>query len=349
MDGVLIVNATGILVEVNPAAEQLTGLSAPHLLGRSVGDVFPGPSENHWLATLVEGTLAARAAHRTEGTLVRHREPLPVSATCAPVHASEGGSAGAVLILHERTLERRLAAAAARADRLAALAPVAAGLAHEIRNPLGGIKGAAQLLRGMLATPEQIDCTDVIIREVDRLDLLVEQLRDLTPRRPYAMGPVNIHRVLTDVLDLQRRSPDWGATRLRTEFDPSLPPVHGAHAALTQVFLNLLRNAMQALAGAGEIVVSTRMETDLRVRRDGGVRQHLSIAIEDNGSGVPPELQPHLFTPFFTTRPNGTGLGLAICHRIVTEHGGTIAYEDGRQHGARFCVTLPVDESHVHT
>jgi two-component system, NtrC family, nitrogen regulation sensor histidine kinase GlnL len=333
---------------VNPAAELLIGLSAVHLVRQPVSAVFSERSGNAWLAGLVRDTLAESAANRrTEGTLIRYREPLPVSAACAPIQAASGGTAGIVLILHELTLQRRLEAAASRADRLAALGPVAAGLAHEIRKPLGGIKGAAQLLRGMLATPDQIACTDVIIREVDRLDLLVEQLRDLTPRPATTMGPVNIHRVLTDVLALQRQSPDFGRIRLRTEFDPSLPPVHGAHAALTQVFLNLLRNAIQALAGEGELVVSTRMETSLRVRRGGDLRQHLSIHVEDSGPGVPEADQARLFTPFFTSRAQGTGLGLAICHRIVTEHGGTIVYADRRTGGARFSVTLPVHEDHV--
>ena len=347
-DGVIVVDAGGAVAEVNPAAEQLTGLSAPHLLGQSLATLFDTHGGNGWLADMVHDTLTEGVARRqAEGVLVRHREEIPVSIACAPVHAADRVNAGVVLVLRELTLQHRLEAAAIRADRLAALAPVAAGLAHEIRNPLGGIKGAAQLLRGMLTTADQVACTEVIIREVDRLDLLVEQLRDLTPRPQLALGPVNIHRVLADVLALQRQAPEWDRVRLRTEFDPSLPPVHGTTAALTQVFLNLIRNALQALCGTGDLVVASRMET-LRVRRGGDRRRHLSIAIEDTGSGVPLLDQAHLFTPFFTTRAHGSGLGLAICHRIVTEHDGTILYEAVRSGGARFRVTLPVHEDDGH-
>ncbi len=153
---------------------------------------------------------------------------------------------------------------------------------------------------------------------------------------------MNIHRVLNDVLTLQRQAPTWGTITLRAEFDPSLPPVRGDRAQLMQVFHNLVRNAAEAMAGAGELRVATRIEHRFHVRR-GASRgeQLLSVLIEDRGPGVPEEHRPHLFAPFFSTKPRGTGLGLALCHRIVREHGGTIAYEPRRGGGARFCVTLP--------
>src|SRR5439155_23608624 len=143
------------------------------------------------------------------------------------------------------------------ADRLAALGTVALGLAHEIRNPLGGIKGAAQLLRAALHDPDLLRCTDIIVREVERLDGLVGQLRELSVPPRLQLEPVNIHRVLNDVLALQRQVPAWGAITLRTAFDPSLPPVDGDRAQLTQVFLNLVKNSLEALEGGGELVVET--------------------------------------------------------------------------------------------
>src|SRR5207244_11099384 len=129
---------------------------------------------------------------------------------------------------------------------------VALGLAHEIKNPLGGIKGAAQLLRGALDDPELVRCTDIIIREVERLDGLVEQLRELTVPPRLQLEPVNIHRVLNDVLALQRQTPAWGEPALRVEFDPSLPPVSGDRAQLPAVFLNHVKTAVEPLAARGE-------------------------------------------------------------------------------------------------
>jgi two-component system nitrogen regulation sensor histidine kinase GlnL len=251
---------------------------------------------------------------------------------------------GAVLVLRDLTLQQTLEATTRRADRLAALGTVASGLAHEIRNPLGGIKGAAQLLRGALEDPELLHCADIIIREVERLDGLVEQLRELATPPRLQLEPVNIHRVLNDVLVLQRQAPAWGSAVLRTAFDPSLPDVQGDRAQLTQVFLNLVKNAIEALDGGGELTVSTRIETRFHIRRGSGRGRFLSVLIEDSGPGIPDDHQTQLFSPFFSTKPRGSGLGLAVCHRIVNEHGGAIAYEARPGGGSCFRVTLPVRE-----
>src|SRR5438128_491308 len=172
------------------------------------------------------GTLREGAARRHgEGILVSRSGEAPVSAACAPVFDGDGGLSGVVLVLHDLSLQRTLEATASRADRLAALGTVALGLAHEIKNPLGGIKGAAQLLRSAVTDPDLVRCTEIIVREVERLDGLVEQLRELSVPPQLQLEPVNIHRVLNTVLSLERQAPDWGAIALRTVFDPSLPPV----------------------------------------------------------------------------------------------------------------------------
>src|SRR5262249_24468756 len=158
--------------------------------------------------------------------------------------------------------------------------------AHEIRNPLGGIKGAAQLLRGQLDDPDMIRCTDVIVREVERLDGLVEQLKELgTPPR-LQLGTLNIHRVLNDVLTLQKQGSVWGGVAVQTAFDPSLPPVRGDRAQLTQVFLNLVKNGLEALGGSGELLVSTRLDARFHLRRGSGRAHFIVVSIEDTGPGV---------------------------------------------------------------
>jgi two-component system nitrogen regulation sensor histidine kinase GlnL len=347
-DGVIALDAAGILSALNPAAEHLIGIAASQAIGRPIQQLFGGRTANAWLAELALSTLEQGLARRRGEDRLRARgHEVSVSASCAPVHDQQGELRGAVLVLHDLTLERALDTTTRRADQLAALGSVALGLAHEIRNPLGGIKGAAQLLRANLSDPAQIQATDVIIREVDRLDGLVEQLRGLgTPPR-LQLAPQNIHRILNDVLALQRQAPDWGEIVLRTEFDPSLPEVLGDRAQLTQVFLNLVRNAVESLGGHGELIVSTRIETRYHVRRRSHRNQFLSVTVADDGPGVPEDVQNHLFSPFFTTKARGTGLGLAVCHRIVAEHGGIIAHEPRPGRGARFVVTLPVSEEHV--
>jgi two-component system nitrogen regulation sensor histidine kinase GlnL len=341
-DAVVVLDAGHRITDLNPAAEQLIGVSAPQGIGKLVGDVF---HTSPWVTDMARETLREGAArHRGEGMLVARRHEVPVSATCAPIVDSEGQRRGAVLVLHDLTLQRTLEATTRRADRLAALGTIAQGLAHEIRNPLGGIKGAAQLLRPALSDAEHLRATDIIVREVERLDGLVEQLRELATPPRLRLEPVNIHRVLNDVLVLQRQAASWGDVALRTSFDPSLPAIRGDRGQLTQVFLNLVKNALEALAGTGELSVSTRIESHFHIRRASGRGLFLSVLIEDSGPGIPEADQPQLFAPFFSTKARGSGLGLAVCHRIVTEHGGTIAYEDHDGHGACFRVTLPIED-----
>ncbi len=347
-DGIVVLDAACRILEVNPAAEALVGGSAAHLLGQEVRALLRGRPENQWLGDLVEATVAEGGVRRRgEGVLAVRAEEVPVAASCAPVHDAEGGFRGAVLVLRDLTLQRTLEATARRGDRLAALGTVALGLAHEIRNPLGGIKGAAQLLRTTLTDPDQIRATEIVVSEVERLDALVEQLRELARPPHLQVEAVNIHRILNDVLSLQRRSPAWGAVTLRTEFDPSLPAVRGDRAQLTQVFLNLVKNALEALDGRGELCVSTRFESRFHIRRGRARGQFLVVRVADTGPGVAETDQAQLFAPFFTTKPRGTGLGLAVCHRIVSEHGGTITYEPRRGGGACFRVTLPVTDDDV--
>jgi len=347
-DALVVLDADGRVRNVNAAAEQLTGMAESQAVGEPIGELFGARSRNAWLGALAVATLADGAPRgRTEATLHRRLRPeLPVSATCAPVYGPNGAVAGAVLALHDNTLQHSLDATARAADQFEALGAVTLGLAHEIRNPLGGIRGAAQLLRGGLSDPRDVECTDVIIREVERLDGLLERLRELgTPLR-LQLAPLNIHRILLDVVTLQRRAPEWGGIELREEFDPSLPPVLGDAGRLTQVFLNLVKNAVESLAGSGVLTIATRMETRYSVRRRSSRQHHLSVVISDDGPGVPEEAQGRLFAPYFTTKAKGTGLGLAICHRVVSEHGGTITYEAPQGRGAAFRVTLPMSEGH---
>jgi two-component system nitrogen regulation sensor histidine kinase GlnL len=346
-DGVIVLDAEGTLSDLNPAAEQITGIAASQGIGLPFEELMASRPTQAWLAEIGRTALGTGVARRrSEGILRSRTGEVRVSAAGSPVHDAQGVLRGAVIILHDLTLERALDATTQRAERLSAMGTVSLGLAHEIRNPLGGIKGAAQLLRAALSDPEQIRCTEIIVREVERLDGLVEQLRTLSTPPRLQRGPVNIHRVLNDVLSLQRQAPSFGTIDLRIEFDPSLPAVHGDSAQLTQVFLNLFKNAVEALDGHGTLTVATRIETRYHVRRSSGRNQFLSVMISDDGPGIPEQDQENLFAPFFTTKARGTGLGLALCHRIVSEHGGTIANEPRPGGGARFRVTLPVSEDH---
>ena len=346
-DGVMILDADGIVDDLNPAAELLTGISASHAIGRDAASTFGVRPTNRWLVELTDATRREAVTHRrAEETLWSLGQPVVVSAACAPILDAGGNLGGAVLVLHDLTLQHTIETATRHAERLAALDAVAAGLAHEIRNPLGGIKGATQLLRGKLSDPDDIRCTDLIIREVERLAGLVDQLRDLGSPPPLTLEPINIHRIVNDVVDLERQAPEWGAITLVTEFDPSLPPIVGDRAQLHQLVLNLVKNAAEALNGHGSITIATRMDTGYRVRREGGRTKFLAVTVTDTGPGVSDVDRPRLFAPFFSTKSRGSGLGLALCQRIITQHGGAIAYEPAPGGGARFRINLPVSDTH---
>jgi two-component system nitrogen regulation sensor histidine kinase GlnL len=197
-----------------------------------------------------------------------------------------------------------------------------------------------------------------MIREIDRLTGLVEQLLQLSPHARFDLRPLNVHKVLTDVLLLERETIPEGI-RLITQFDPSLPDVLGDESQLAQVFRNLIRNSLQALhrIRGGVLTISTRMATDFHILRSSTppaqpvsasfssserLSRFLTVDFADNGPGIDPEHLSQLFTPFFTTKTHGTGLGLATSQRIIVQHGGTLRVESIQGQGALFHVLLPV-------
>ena len=194
------------------------------------------------------------------------------------------------------------------------------GLAHEIKNPLGGIRGAAQLLEREFPDPEHGEYTRVIIREADRLQNLVDRL--LGPSRPPRRAALNIHEVLEHVRKLlEAEAPD--GVEVARDYDPSIPDLAGDREQLVQALLNLARNALQAVDGAGRIVLRSRARRQVTL---GGTLHRLVavMEVEDNGPGVPPELQEKIFYPMVTTRPAGTGLGLPIAQQLAHSHGGLV-------------------------
>jgi two-component system nitrogen regulation sensor histidine kinase GlnL len=217
-------------------------------------------------------------------------------------------------------------------------------LAHEVRNPLGGIKGAAQLLQRSLEVGSPLrQYTDIMVREVERVNQLIEQLLDLSRPPQLSLTAVNIHEILEAVLLLESQDMGEKQVPVRKQFDPSLPPIRGDRSRLTQVFLNLIKNAFQALEGGGGVTITTRLETDYHIREQGaGRNRFIWIDVTDEGAGIREENLPHIFAPFFTTKNNGTGLGLPICYRIIKEHGGVIRVESSEGKGSTFKVALLV-------
>ncbi len=210
-------------------------------------------------------------------------------------------------------------------------------LAHEIKNPLGGLRGAAQLLSKQLASDELKEYTSVIISEADRLAALVDTL--LGPLGPPNKQPVNVHELIEYVLKLIEPQGTPSLT-LHRDYDPGLPLIDLDRDQMVQALLNLLKNAATALGGHGTIVVRTRATLDFTI---GDIRHRAiaSIEIEDDGPGIPPELQDSIFYPLVTSRPDGTGLGLAVAQDLLSRHGGLIEFES-RPGKTVFFVRLPL-------
>jgi len=232
--------------------------------------------------------------------------------------------------LYERMRER---------DRLAALGEMAAGLAHEIRNPLGAIKGAAQCLEPRPRAGEEGEFLDVIVEEVNRLNGVVTQFLDYARPLKQSFGTVDLNEVVSRTIRLiQNEIP--ARLSLVMELGENLPTVEGDPEQLKQVLINLVQNAIQALGNApGTIRVRTRGPERFADLRASG--EFVEIDVTDDGPGIPPEQQPNIFVPFFTTKQKGTGLGLAICQRLVKSHGGSISVQSKVGDGSTFVVRLP--------
>ena len=327
-DALLVLGAGGVVVHMNPAAEELFGRSR----GRAIdlpARALPGGARLADIAESARSSQESRsidfASPRDPGVSISvEANPILDGATCV----------GTVLVLRvPRSSERALDFDA-----------LAAGLAHEIKNPLAGLQGSAELL-AREAEGSVREYARVIAREARRVDGLVRELLDLARPAALQFSRVDVHGAIGDVLVLARGVPGAERVRFVERYDPSLPPVNGDEEKLKQVVLNLLRNAVDAVSGRPDpaIVVETGVAS-LRVRSASGRTRPLArISVQDNGPGIPDEMDRRLFTPFATSKPNGTGLGLAISRRIVEAHGGRIEVKNRSAGGVEANVYIPLD------
>ena len=249
----------------------------------------------------------------------------------------------ALIVVQPRSVAHHIDRQLTHRGAARSVSAMSAMLAHEIKNPLSGIKGAAQLLEGDV-DPENIELTQLIINETDRIAGLVDQFEVFTDSHAEMDGAVNIHAVLGNVRLLASNG-FGGHVNFVEDYDPSLPEVQGNKDMLTQVFLNLVKNAAEAVEGKKpEIKLVSSFRPGVRLSVPGRAKPvslPLEFSVIDNGPGVPEDIRGHLFDPFVTTKSTGTGLGLALVAKIIGDHGGTIEC-DSRPGRTAFCVRLPM-------
>jgi two-component system, NtrC family, nitrogen regulation sensor histidine kinase GlnL len=341
-DAIVVFDSDLVPIAMNQAAEALFGVS--HLNETAVGAML---RSNEWLLRMVENCLVSgQNVADAEARLSLGSRSASVGVEVSPLLAAAGTSRGAVVLLHDLALHRGAAQALGAGELDLKLSP--AGLAHEVKNPLTGIKGAAELLAARLrADPRAQQYCGLILEGVNRITALVEQVLTASAPQRLNFEPVNIHRVLHQALrmaGLHPHAPD-GVT-IEQLFDPSLPEISADAAALERTFLNLVRNAAEAIGPSGTIRLRTRMETEFRLTAEGRRRQFLRVEVSDSGRGMSAAEMAQLFTPFFTTKPSGTGLGLVLSQRIVAAHGGKLWAEAGGVSPARPAQAIHLAEPH---
>ncbi|MDQ1848030.1 ATP-binding protein [Gemmobacter fulvus] len=334
----LLIDESGAILETNPAAELFLNASSRNLKGQPVFDRV------HIDAQMDEAFARARANQSAlfiNDVDVTSGEKPPMQCTVQIAPMADDPHV-LMLLISPREIADRLGRAGAAKTAAKSAIGMAEMLAHEIKNPLAGISGAAQLL-SMGLGPEDRELTELIVEETRRIVKLLEQVEQFGNLRPPDRRAVNIH----DALDRARKSALVGfAARMKIieEYDPSLPPTYADPDQLMQVFLNLIKNAAEAAGGeGGTIRLRTRYDLSLRLRRKDGPGKALPLQVEiiDNGPGLPPGIAGEIFEPFVSGKENGTGLGLALVSKIITEHDGWIAVDSvpGR---TVFRVSLPV-------
>ena len=345
VDGVIVTDSSNIVIIWNRAAEELTGIAGTETIGRQVNAVL---SDNPSMVSLIEKTLASGRSYADyEAEIaVKHGPLRPVGLVTSVLMDDEGRPLGVILTVRDQAGVRDLKERMRRSDRLATLGMIAAGIAHEVKNPLVGIRGAAQLMRSELRTGsgKSLDeYLDVILKEADRLNSVLEGILDFTRLKPRDMKGYNVHSILDRVLLLNEENVRQNGVVLSRMYDPSLPDITGNQDQLVQVFLNIIKNAVEAMPKGGKLTIMTRM-SDLftTVQADRRKYQLMVVKVSDTGPGIKQQHLQNIFTPFFTTKDRGVGLGLALSYQIVQEHLGTIRVESQENEGTTFSVYLPL-------
>ena len=322
---------------INPAGEMLFQLSSRNMLGHTANELVRCPlsfAKNH-----IARVMHSRQPFTERGVVLKLPEDREITVDCTAIPLSEGsGGPGVLIELQQIDRQIRISKEEQLLAQQKATADVVRNLAHEIKNPLGGLRGAAQLLQSELPDPSQKEYTQVIIEEADRLQNLVNRM--LGPKKMPSYDEVNIHQVLERVRQLIEAE-QGTAIQIVRDYDPSIPVLWADSHQLIQAILNIASNAAKALDADGRIIFRTRVQRQFTI----GTKNRklvLQTDIEDNGPGIPKDIQERIFFPMVTGRNDGAGLGLSIAQSLINQHGGLIECHS-RPGKTVFSIYLPLE------
>ncbi len=348
-DAIIAVDQQGKIGLFNSAAQHYTGLSEKQVIGKTFFQCFQWQETLCYLVrtTLDEGR--SISSHETVTLQTSGSQQRQVSITVSPVFADSKPQQGAVIALHDLTRVRSLESVVRHADQLAMIETMAAGLAHEIKNPLGGIKGSAQLLQQELEPESDLqEYTQLIVRETERVNRIIEELLNLSHSRKAQLESINIGQLLLEIVNLLKNSLSNRDILFTWQLDPSIPDIHGDRDLLTRLFLNLIKNSCEATPEKSEIIIASQVSTEYHLSRPGTrPTPMVKISISDQGPGISATELEKIFTPFYTTKTAGNGLGLPICQKIVTDHEGLLQFTNRPEGGTQVKVSLPLFGIHT--
>jgi len=334
-DGIIILDKSFSVINLNEAAQNIFRISRKKAVNKQPSSFLPEEIEETAKKALSEERIIME---EEISPILRGGERISVQTIASPLFSDTDDLKGVIIqikdlaaskFVNERTLQQ-LSSSSFEGFFI--------GLAHELKNPLSGIRGAAQILSNDAEDREAKKCAEIIIKEADRLRDLIDKFKRLEPFAKDSFELVDIHEILTEITFLESKSSNQNELNIIQNFDVSLPPISGDENSLKQVFLNIIKNAKEAGSSKVTIEISTRWITDYKFKNENAI----SIDIKDNGAGISKEAIEKIFTPFYTTKKEGTGLGLFLAYQIIAKHGGAILVESEIGKGTTFRVYLPI-------